>query len=350
MQVEQTINKERIEYIDAMRGFTMILVVLCHVGGCLNIDNDSISFHTFFIEFRMPLFFFVSGFVLYKNNILWNLSHSVKFLHKKFYVQIVSTGIFLLTYCYVFKHDIINALRDEYKDGYWFTFVLFEFFVIYSLTRTIAYTLRLKSWVKDTFILCEGLFLFIITIPSVVTIIPITNEVKGLICFDHWYLFLFFVIGTLTKKHFVRIQYLFEQKTLLTICIVIFFGLNIFREAIMSAHINVFRLFTAITGIAIVFGFFWNHSKFFCHQTATGRGLCFIGRRTLDIYLLHYFLLPVNLSSVISVFHDYSMPIIELMVSLSITLVIIAICLLISTILRLSPFIGHLLFGVKLAK
>ena len=348
MSEQNIIKSGRIEYIDAMRGFTMILVVICHVSGfCLNIDRTNTSFNSFFIEFRMPLFFFVSGFVLYKCNVLWNWSYTTNFLHKKFYVQIVSTFIFFLVHCSIFNHNIIDNLYNEYKDGYWFTFVLFEFFIIYCLTRLISSSLRLNSLWKDTFMLCIGVFFFVVTIPSVMTRLHIANEWSGIMSFNHWFLFLFFIIGTLVKKHFTRFLQLLERKTLLTACIVVFFGVNIFRDAIMATHINFFRLLTAITGIIIVFAFFWSHQSFFCNHNHIGRILCFIGRRTLDIYLLHYFLLPTNLSEVISVVHNHSMPVIELAISLTITIIVIAMCLLISQILRLSPLLGRLLFGVR---
>ena len=43
---------KRIEYIDALRGFTMILVVLCHVVySCLGIDEITLSFHRYLVPF-----------------------------------------------------------------------------------------------------------------------------------------------------------------------------------------------------------------------------------------------------------------------------------------------------------
>ncbi|MFK1753854.1 acyltransferase family protein [Bacteroides fragilis] len=60
-------HKKRIEYIDAMRGFTMLLVVFGHVlTHCLrNYSEDSVVY-CFFERFRMPMFFFISGYIAYK--------------------------------------------------------------------------------------------------------------------------------------------------------------------------------------------------------------------------------------------------------------------------------------------
>ena len=81
---------KRLEYVDAMRGITMIMVVFSHViTWCYGELESSInSFNSFFILFRMPLFFFVSGFVLYKANQIWDLKNSAIFIAKKFKVQI----------------------------------------------------------------------------------------------------------------------------------------------------------------------------------------------------------------------------------------------------------------------
>jgi peptidoglycan/LPS O-acetylase OafA/YrhL len=55
-------STKRIEYIDAMRGFTMILVVFSHIEGMLFKDYYSFV-NQVFMSFRMPLFFFISGLV-----------------------------------------------------------------------------------------------------------------------------------------------------------------------------------------------------------------------------------------------------------------------------------------------
>ena len=71
MSVSLELNKRpRLEWLDAMRGFTMILVVAYHVstdGFAQNIKHSSAL--SFFVLFRMPLFFFVSGFLAYSSKV-----------------------------------------------------------------------------------------------------------------------------------------------------------------------------------------------------------------------------------------------------------------------------------------
>ena len=93
---------KRIEYIDALRGFTMILVVLCHVVySCLGIDENTPSFHRYLVQVRMPMFFLISVFFCIKRGCFWNLKHIGDFLKKKFVVQILSTLFFFVLYLHL---------------------------------------------------------------------------------------------------------------------------------------------------------------------------------------------------------------------------------------------------------
>ena len=79
---------KRIEYIDALRGMTMILVVFSHV----EMTTFGITAPTFinnlFMSFRMPLFFFISGFIGYKASIEWNLRTWWTMSKKKLLIQL----------------------------------------------------------------------------------------------------------------------------------------------------------------------------------------------------------------------------------------------------------------------
>lgn len=56
---------ERQHYIDCMRGFTMILVVYSHIVVFGYDINRYSLLNEIFVLFRMPLFFWVSGYLAY---------------------------------------------------------------------------------------------------------------------------------------------------------------------------------------------------------------------------------------------------------------------------------------------
>ena len=113
ISTEATSHKERLEWLDAMRGFTMILVVAYHVAqfGFDQTVKHSSSL-SFLMLFRMPLFFFVSGFLAYKASAEWNLSSLFNMLAKKFRVQIIPTVVFFLFACVAIYPKFIPALES----------------------------------------------------------------------------------------------------------------------------------------------------------------------------------------------------------------------------------------------
>ena len=64
----------RIEYIDALRGFTMLLVVYGHIlVHCFDFDfTTEPSFNSIISLIRMPIFFFISGFIMYKKDLVYD--------------------------------------------------------------------------------------------------------------------------------------------------------------------------------------------------------------------------------------------------------------------------------------
>ena len=151
------------------------------------------------------------------------------------------------------------------------------------------------------------------------------------------------------KKHFDFIQRIFDKRITLLVCILVYFLLNIYHEYIsINGIIGLLNRFSkSFSGILIVFIFFRSKQFFFTQERKLGRCLQYMGRRTLDIYLLHYFLLPFQLQYVTSIFKEFPMPVIEFVFSLFVALIVIAFSLLISNIIRLSPTLAHWLFGMK---
>lgn len=335
-----TNSGKRIEYIDAMRGFTMILVVFYHVGlYCWNTPLQVESLHKYCLQVRMPLFFFISGFVLYKASVVWNLQQVVKFFRKKIPVQLLAPFVFFLIFIHVKDYPLMESIEHVHKKGYWFTFVLLEYYVFYAGIRFLIRNEKVSSIV----LIVLGLILYFMNWDHV----PIPSNIKGILSVGNWHRFLFFVMGTLVKKNFSTVERFLDTKWLLPCCIAYYFIVNAFSDLIPVEHFSSpLQLTLTLTGLTILFSFFRNKQDVFKKETTLGNCLQYIGRRTLDVYLIHFFLLPENLSFV-TVFVDHPMPIIEATASLAIALIIIAGCLLISNIIRLSPVLAHWVFGAK---
>ena len=84
----------------------------------------------------------------------------------------------------------------------------------------------------------------------------------------------------------------------------------------------------------------------FTSDKKVGRMLQYIGKRTLDIYLLHYFFLPY-IPQVGSMLSNKKNAVLELTIGGLLSLIVIGICLVVSNVLRTSPILAKYLFGAK---
>ncbi len=94
------------------------------------------------------------------------------------------------------------------------------------------------------------------------------------------------------------------------------------------------------SGLLVVFTLFYKLRRGFARGGAVSRTLQFIGRRTLDIYLLHYFFISAGMP-----LSDHPDPIVRTAVIAGYALLIVAGCLVVSRIVRISDLLGHYLFG-----
>ena len=110
---------------------------------------------------------------------------------------------------------------------------------------------------------------------------------------------------------------------------------------------EMFRFYVGgISGMWMVFTFF-RLSISWLKKLHLSIPLQYVGTRTLDIYLLHYFFLPRFLMQYADQLKALNNPFVEFFVIMAISLVVLALTLLASHVIRLSPFLGHYLFGVK---
>ena len=381
-------KKPRLGWLDALRGFTMILVVTNHVA--LKSFGMQIRWSAalqFFLLFRMPLFFFISGFLAYKASRLWDARTLRELSLKKMRVQLIPTIVFFLLYLAMipsapFLDSLQEALASGMKAGYWFTLVLLYMLLTYYLFSYVEskFFRGLENHGKnhgDRSRENHGDRSMIARTERITRPVPvILLFIVSLCLFETCYLpryfswalgykgepnafmnytslvemiryFPFFLFGTMVHRYWDRAQRLMDSAwffpvvtVLAVVCtleVIVWHNLRL-AWASLPHTLAMFLL------LSVVFMFFRYYHDFF-EQTRFGLSLQFIGRRTLDIYLLHYFFLP-KLPMVGEFFrvnrHNY---ILDTTASLAIALLVVAFCVLASNILRVSPFLKKYLFG-----
>ena len=334
-------TKQRIAYIDAMRGFTMILVVYAHVCYfCM--DAPLMGFNRIFYLFRLPCFFMISGW-------LFEPIASRPFkevIRHKAMVQLLPTFIFLLLLAPPpeFFHQL-----GTLKGGYWFTFVLFEFFVLYLLIARIGKVWRplVALGIALTAFCCARYYNEIHL--SSVGAQRYVVDMLGFMSITLWRFFLFFYIGAWMRRNFEAFIRWTNHPLALPVVAVVFFLIasTSHRD---NLYFEMFRFFAGgVSGMLMIFTCFRLFNPLL-EKIHLSIPLQYVGTRTLDIYLLHYFFLPRFLISYAGRLQAFDNQFMEFIVILAIALVVLAITLLASYLIRLSPFLGHYLFGVKYEK
>ena len=342
----------RIGYIDALRGMAMILVVYFHIAA-YGFGSYELGYNDIIERFRMPTFFFISGWLFYKAGRIWDRQAVTNMIRKKFIVQIIPTAIFMLLYLVMFNLLDVSSFGSD-KKGYWFTFVLFEYFVIYILAEALLNR-------QDT---TEGEMrvLIVILILSVAAFyyakyytrytkeLGIWKDILGFLSFVKIRHIIFFWFGTFVRRHFDQFIQLTNNRYVTAALIALFTAIIIWPVVLSINGIEYIAYIVAgISGTIICFTFFRIHEQHFSQETWYGRSLQFIGIRTLDIYLIHYFVLPYDLVQ-LDVWIQYHHNTLFVPISLVLALWVVIISLLISSILRISPLLAKYLFGAKRIK
>ena len=338
----------RINYIDGIKRLAIFLVIYHHVF-YLCTNENAFSLHDFLFAYTLPLFFFVSGFVLYKSTLIWNIKYAQQLLLKKLRTLLIPTIIFLLFADFIFKNNVLNSFLSFTKNGYWFTITLFEYFVLLVVIEYLIFKFKI---VKRESLILVLFAMAVVSVSFASYIIPMLdfneNWLYNLLGIRQFYYFIYFVFGILVRKHFSAFEkYIFQDKvfgTLLIMYIACFVFKNLY-ETIVPITILI-KLFEAFSGILIVFSIFRKYSNIFENNTFIGKSLQFIGRRTLDIYLLHYFFLP-GLGAIHFFSNGFPDPVLEFLIVSFFSIVTLLFCLAVSSVIRVSPSLAHVLFGVK---
>lgn len=359
---KQVVKKPRLEWLDALRGFTMIMVVAYHVAqtGFGESWRHSSSM-PFLVLFRMPLFFFVSGFLAYRVSQVWDLKNLGQLLLKKIKVQTIPTVFFFFLSIAILNRDFWPAVERSYhsmfKGGYWFTIVLLYMFIIYYIFSYLESKLKVKSWIPLFVLFILSLCLYETYYqpkyfswalgyrgrPTAASNFMLDSSLIQLVLY-----FPFFLYGNMVHRYWDKAQRVMDSRWFypVVMIIVILATLDALKWHTMRMAWAVVPLTVARFGLlTIVFMYFRHYQQYFTKLSPIGASLQYIGRRTLDIYLLHFLFLP-DLPHIGEFFNAHTHNfVIDTTLSIIVGLLIIGFCIITSNILRISPFFRKWLFG-----
>lgn len=272
--------KQRIDYIDRMKGLAIFLVVMGHVYGMAFAQSDDVACRVI-SSFHMPLFMFLSGLVACSGatSPFWNMTKLSRKLRGLLLPLIVFGMCFTMTWVSDFGSGLKCFLESPNKNGYWYLMTLAVFYVSLSI-----YRLNFKQkWYIDVVLaiaIWGGMF----------ALWKYTAQTKDYFCMLNCGNFYpFFMLGVMTTKYNL-LNKMHKVNWLFSLCIVAYaflFCVDMPFHALVSLNKHIFLPFCMV--YIVVTLFVGRHG-------ATSYGekiLDFVGKRTLDIYVIHYFFISM---------------------------------------------------------
>lgn len=342
----------RIVWIDALRGFAMWLVVIMHVqffGGC-----QGTIYNTLIAWLFMPLFFFVSGLVMYNPNRQWTARSVPTYLWKKVQQILLPTVIMFLLANWILGYNMVEQLLHPMKAGYWFTITLFGFIVLYVLFEWLMQVCKAgnKGWLV-CLVGLTAVFSLLLSRHGLYT--RVFGE-GAMVWFDalqigKWSYFQFFVLGVVVRKYRDFCLRLVSNKYAMGIVMVTYILMAVVNTKGLP-YCGIQRYLAAIcvrllpyASICIITALFYSVRQFLA-DSRTGKALQSVGRNTLGIYLIHYFFLKGNWSSLQTACAN-TPPCISLLMFALLAAVIIAFSMVVIRVIRLSPILSQYMIGDK---
>lgn len=199
--------KERIRYIDRLKGFAMLMVVLGHfLLYCLGKTG---TLFEIIGSFHMPLFMFLSGLVLSRD---YNFRETFSAVMRLLLPFLVVS----LLYALAFADSYMSLLGSAYKFGYWYLYALAVFRVLLFVVRQFSTTFGRgrREKIVEVILLFAVLAIFQIVNSSVVQ--PY-NDLLSLWLLRQYCVF--FVLGYVFRRYHI-LESLIKYNAIYTVSLV----------------------------------------------------------------------------------------------------------------------------------
>ena len=279
--------KQRILYIDNLKALAIISVIISHVFWFSFGHNENV-WSRLISTYYMPLFFFISGAFAKDSMTLRHLGMKTKQLLLPF----LTVGS-LYTMLNSNWHELFYGMAHN---GYWFLPTLLVLFVCFYLRCTLFQSVKILNCSLKV---CFDI-VYVIVLYGVLKVLLgfIDQDIASLLYLNrtHSYLLPFFC-GFIIFNNKVHIKSLLNliMPVLYAVClplyIILFYmvyytGLQFPSSSYVLSFLSIFILFVYFRTLKI------NNSKI-------QNTISFIGRHTLEIYVIQYFYLPLSQNSLV---------------------------------------------------
>lgn len=321
-------STNRIEYIDNLKGLAIFTVVLGHVVvfGYQNYEN---YIRIFASSFHLPLFMFLSGIVIKE------LPSPRKLIVKlfRFLCPFICVG---LTYNFIISRSINYFFFDSMKSGFWYLWVLSEFYALLAILRAIHNYSR-----KTSNIFIDILFLISVEILLII-FEKYTPEASSLLslnsCKSYWP---FFFGGFIFRKYNLALI-LERYSNIICAFSAIIYLIVLYATITLNLHSYV----NAITGLCAVPFLFILFKKRGHKNSLIDKELNRLGRYSLEIYMFEYFMLAfINLRNLEELFSSMNNHFLLLIIAIVITVLIVYSSIFIGYLSHETGYLDKLIYG-----
>lgn len=333
--------KRRLLYIDCFRGFAMLMVVYSHVlTFCLNNIEPS-PLGIIFRETMLPSFFFISGFCSYTHRSEFDAINMVKKIWSKTRSILIPTFVMFMAFMYYSHKNPLEWVFRYDKAGYWFTLVLFQIFVLFYISKYVAFKCK-NLWIRLCIMLCLPMLLLkiyqmFVGYNNSISIILEIIKIKEF--------YPIFYFGFLCHQLYPQLKRCLNNNYFNAILFIV----------VCLIYCNTFIIslspeFFIIVVILFFMFIFWKSENWLAVPSNTvGKVLLQIGNNSLAVYFVHFFLLfnipfvdqwlmHLQSDNCFGMMHSCN-SLIELIICGSISICISIICIWISKLMGLFPFV-----------
>lgn len=299
IQKQSELVKPRMEWLDALRGFAILLVIFYHMDDLVFGKYTSIT--PVLQVIRMPLFFFISGYLSFTPFLTKELFYKrVSNRWRKQLLPTVFIWFAFIVITFVFSaHDfaiagfiqrVLQSIEDPLKSGYWFTLSIVEIFIIYICIARICCHLKLSLRTIGVIFLLGAILCFPLS-----RLMFVTREYQPL-----WFIKLYkilslertfslggyFFFGAFCRLNQKAFEQAISKKFFIPLSLVVF-GFLYMKYGSMT---TMYRI-CGFIGVLIPISLFWNMKDRISSESKFWGFWVNAGKNTLPVYLTHYFLI-----------------------------------------------------------